>query len=93
MTKSESLIRVGLVYLVASGAGGVWFFLGPSTGRLWLDGLLIDRGSDANFVPVNTADNWLHLVLGVGMIALGLLTGRADRAGRGPQAARGPGLG
>lgn len=48
---------------------------------LWLYGLVIDRGSDANFVPVNTADNWLHLGLGVGMIALGLLTARA---GRGP---------
>ncbi|WP_410574275.1 DUF4383 domain-containing protein [Amycolatopsis sp. cmx-4-61] len=45
---------------------------------LWLYGLLIDHGSDANFVPLNTADNWLHLVLGVGMIGLGLLTSRAD---------------
>jgi hypothetical protein len=39
---------------------------------LWLYGLLIDHNSAANFVPVNTADNWLHLVLGLGMIALGL---------------------
>ena len=23
---------------------------------------------DANFVPVNTADNWLHLVLGAGLL-------------------------
>ena len=38
---------------------------------LWLYGLLIDHESPANFVPVNTADNWLHLVLGLGMIALG----------------------
>ncbi|MDQ7809319.1 DUF4383 domain-containing protein [Amycolatopsis sp. A133] len=60
---------------------------------LWLYGLLIDHGSDANFVPVNTADNWLHLVLGIGMIALGLLTARAGRTGAGPHAARGPGLG
>ncbi|MGW3961786.1 DUF4383 domain-containing protein [Amycolatopsis sp. NPDC005003] len=60
---------------------------------LWLYGLLIDHGSDANFVPVNTADNWLHLGLGVGMIALGLLTARAGRTGPGPHAARGPGLG
>jgi hypothetical protein len=40
---------------------------------LWLYGLVIDHNSAANFVPVNTADNWLHLVLGVGMIALGLI--------------------
>jgi hypothetical protein len=40
---------------------------------LWLYGLLIDHDSAANFVPVNNADNWLHLVLGLGMIALGVL--------------------
>ena len=43
---------------------------------LWLYGLIIGHGSDANFVPLNDADNWLHLVLGVGMIALGLLFAR-----------------
>ena len=43
---------------------------------LWLYGLVVDQRSAANFVPVNGADNWLHLLLGVGMIALGLLTRR-----------------
>jgi hypothetical protein len=43
---------------------------------LWVYGLLIDHESSANFVPVNNADNWLHLLLGLGMIALGLLTTR-----------------
>ena len=43
---------------------------------LWLYGLLIDMDSAANFVPVNTADNWLHFALGAAMIALGLLLGR-----------------
>ena len=43
---------------------------------LWLYGLVVDQRSGANFVPVNGADNWLHLLLGVGMIALGLLTRR-----------------
>jgi uncharacterized protein DUF4383 len=51
---------------------------------LWLYGLLIDHDSAANFVPVNTADNWLHLGLAVAMIALGLLTGRAAAGGRVP---------
>ncbi|MGW5669841.1 DUF4383 domain-containing protein [Micromonospora sp. NPDC003776] len=48
---------------------------------LWLYGLVVNKGSGANFVPLNDADNWLHLLLGVGMIALGLLTtrGRAHR--------------
>ena len=47
---------------------------------LWLYGLVIDHGSAANFVPVNSADDWLHLVLAIGMIALGVLLGR--RSGR-----------
>ncbi|MEU3624929.1 hypothetical protein BS329_01550 [Amycolatopsis coloradensis] len=33
----------------------------------------------ANFLPVNHADNWLHLGLGAGMIALGLLTTAIER--------------
>ncbi|MFD5106558.1 DUF4383 domain-containing protein [Streptomyces cinereoruber] len=48
---------------------------------LWLYGIFIDHDSAANFVPVNTADNWLHFFLGIGMIALGLLLGRGT-AGR-----------
>lgn len=38
---------------------------------LWVYGLVIDQTSDANFVPLNDADNWLHLGLGVGMVGLG----------------------
>lgn len=44
---------------------------------LWLYGLVIDKDSSANFVPVNSADDWLHFVLGLGMIALGVALGRA----------------
>ena len=40
---------------------------------LWLYGLLVDQNSDANFVPLNDADNWLHLGLGLGMILLGVV--------------------
>ncbi|EME65705.1 hypothetical protein G352_08347 [Rhodococcus ruber BKS 20-38] len=43
---------------------------------LWLYGLIVDKDSSANFVPVNSADDWLHFVLGVGMIALGYLLTR-----------------
>ena len=59
------------LYLI--GGGAVYLVL-------WLYGLVIDRESSANFVPVNNADNWLHFVLGVGMIALGVLLSRKDRA-------------
>jgi hypothetical protein len=47
---------------------------------LWLYGLVIDQDSGANFIPVNNADNWLHLGLAVGMIALGLLIPVRGRA-------------
>jgi hypothetical protein len=47
---------------------------------LWVYGLVIDLDSSANFVPVNDADNWLHLLLGVAMVALGLLLGRTASA-------------
>ncbi|MFI2619631.1 DUF4383 domain-containing protein [Streptomyces sp. NPDC018584] len=43
---------------------------------LWLYGLIIDHHSSANFVPLNNADDWLHFVLGLGMIALGVLLTR-----------------
>jgi hypothetical protein len=54
-------------YLVG---GGVIYLV------LWIYGLVTSDQSSANFVPVNTADDWLHLVLGLGMIALGVLLSR-----------------
>lgn len=47
---------------------------------LWLYGLLIDKDSAANFIPVNSADDWLHLVLGIVMLGLGLLFSRERTA-------------
>ncbi|MEO6399160.1 MAG: DUF4383 domain-containing protein [Tepidiformaceae bacterium] len=52
------------MYLVG---GGVIYLV------LFVYGLVVDQDSSANFVPVNNADNLLHLGLGVGMIALGLI--------------------
>ena len=50
---------------------------------LWLYGLLIGHETAANFVPVNTADNWLHFVLGAAMIGLGVALSRGTaRTGR-----------
>ncbi|PSL55738.1 uncharacterized protein DUF4383 [Saccharothrix carnea] len=60
--------RNAFLYLVA---GGVVYLV------LWLYGLIIDHDSSANFVPVNGADNWLHLLLGLGMVALGFALGRS----------------
>lgn len=44
---------------------------------LWLFGLIVAQESAANFVPLNAADNWLHLVLGAGLVALSFLHRRA----------------
>jgi len=43
---------------------------------LWIYGLVIDQASAANFVPLNTADNWLHFFLGAAMIGLGIALSR-----------------
>jgi hypothetical protein len=46
---------------------------------LWVYGLLINHGSPANFVPLNSADDWLHFGLGVAMLLLGVtLAGQHD---------------
>jgi len=58
---------------------------------LWLYGLVVDEASDANVVPVNDPDDWLHLGLGVGMLILGLLTLPRDRAARELESYRQPG--
>ena len=64
LSRTDSGARTYLV------GGGVVYLV------LWIYGLVIDQASAANFVPVNTADNWLHLLLGVGMIGLGVLLSR-----------------
>ena len=64
MARTVSGSRAFLIY------GGVIYL------ALTVYGLLIDHESPANFVPVNAADNGLHLVLGVAMLVLGLLLGK-----------------
>jgi hypothetical protein len=49
---------------------------------LWLYGLIVSKNSGANFVPLNTADDWLHFLLGLGMIGLGFATTRDRSAAR-----------
>jgi len=43
---------------------------------LFVYGLFFHGSSTANFVPVNWADNILHLGLGIGMIGLGVVLGK-----------------
>ena len=53
--------------------GGVIYFV------VWLYGLFAVGNDDINFLPVNHADNWLHLVLALGMVLLGIFVNRAPR--------------
>ncbi|MDG9687169.1 DUF4383 domain-containing protein [Streptomyces sp. DH18] len=64
MARTASAARTFLL------AGGAVYLV------LWLYGLFVGHHSSANFVPLNTADNWLHLVLGIGMITLGVVLTR-----------------
>lgn len=61
--------RTARTYLI----GGGLIYL-----ALWLYGMVIDQGADMNFVPLNDADNWLHLGLGTAMVALGFLLPKAE---------------
>ena len=53
---------------------------------LFAYGLLASEGGDANFVPVNDADDWLHLVLGIGLLASWWVAGRERPAAPAPAA-------
>ncbi|MEU8181421.1 DUF4383 domain-containing protein [Micromonospora sp. NPDC049044] len=76
---------VGLVLARSVAGARVFLAVGGATYlALWLYGLVIesvDPESGANILPVNDADNWLHLALGFGMLALGLLL--SNQAGTG----------
>lgn len=75
------LFGVAGLALARSAVGARSFLIGGGVIYLvlWLYGLIISDSSAANFVPMNMADDWLHFVLGVGMIALGALGARATR--------------
>ena len=66
LTKTPEGARTFLV------GGGVVYLV------LWLIGVI----GAGDWIPVNTADNWLHLGLGVGMIALGFVTTRTSPVAR-----------
>jgi hypothetical protein len=78
---------VGLA-LAKSVAGARNYLVGGGIVYLVLTvyGSVIDLDSNVNFVPVNVADNFLHLGLGVAMIGLGVVLGK--QAAHAPAATR-----
>ena len=63
---------VGILAARAARTAALYLLIGGLVyAVLWIYGLLVDEHSSANFVPLNTADNWLHFVLAVAMTLLG----------------------
>ncbi|WP_103350802.1 DUF4383 domain-containing protein [Amycolatopsis sp. CA-128772] len=72
---------LGVLAARANGASRAFLMLGGGVYvLLWVFGLAMDHDSKANFIPLDNADDWLHLALGVAMIAAGIATTAVDRA-------------
>ena len=78
---------VGLA-LARTPSGAVSYLIGGGAVYLvlWIYGLVVNKGSDANFVPLNSADDWLHFGLGVVMLAAGVAL--RSRTAHGPRVGR-----
>lgn len=62
-----------LTFRRAAAAGSFLIVGGLLYGVVLVYGLVVDRASSLNFLPINTADNWLHLGLSTGMVLLGVV--------------------
>ncbi|WP_209323930.1 DUF4383 domain-containing protein [Brevibacterium renqingii] len=72
---------VGLLGIRSRGLAKTYLVVGGIVyAVLWIYGLVVPMESMGNFVPLNTADNWLHFVLAVAMVTTGLVFGRRVRA-------------
>lgn len=69
------LFGVAGLLAAARAAASVTFLIGGGLlyGVVFVYGLFVERGSDLDILPVNDADNVLHLGLTIGMILLGAL--------------------
>jgi hypothetical protein len=64
---------LGLIAARAAGTSRAYLVVGGGFYvLLWVIGSAIGEHTAGNFLPVNTADNWLHLGLGLGMALLGV---------------------
>jgi hypothetical protein len=78
-------LLLGVLGLAAAAGGWARSYLvggGLAYAALAIYGFLIEKDSAADFVPLNTADDWLHVVLAVAMILAGLALGRGTVSGR-----------
>ena len=73
----HGLFGIAGLALAATASGARTFLIGG--GAIYLVLFLLGILGGADWIPANDADNWLHLVLGVGMIGAGLVTTRERR--------------
>lgn len=72
---------VGLAALRSRGLAKGYLVVGGIVyAVLWIYGLIVPMDSMGNFVPLNSADNWLHFALSIAMIGTGVLLGRRAKA-------------
>lgn len=87
----HNLVHLGFgaagLLLARSVRGASGFLIGGAIvyAAVFLYGLVVDQDSDANFLPVNDADNILHAGLALGMLLLGLLLTPRRDADSGPR--------
>ncbi len=73
----HGLFGIAGLALAATASGARTYLIGG--GGIYLALFLLGIVGGGDWIPVNDADNWLHLILGGGMIGLGVITTRESR--------------
>jgi hypothetical protein len=73
----HGLFGIAGLALAATASGARTYLIGG--GAIYLALFLLGIVGGGDWIPVNDADNWLHLLLGAGMIGLGVITTRESR--------------
>ena len=71
------LFGIAGLALAATASGARTYLIGG--GAVYLGLFLLGIVGGGDWIPADDADNWLHLVLGAGMIGLGVITTRESR--------------
>ena len=71
------LFGIAGLALAATASGARTYLIGG--GAVYLGLFLLGIVGAGDWIPADDADNWLHLVLGAGMIGLGVITTRESR--------------
>ena len=71
------LFGIAGLALAATASGAHAYLIGG--GAVYIGLFLLGIVGGGDWIPTNDADDWLHLLLGVGMIALGVTTTRERR--------------